>query len=560
MSAQPEWDSSIRLVDLLLEEQRTLSAVDEFAAAHSTSADLIGRYSSLIPVGQPEKGQQLAFQVDLDSCTGCKACVTACHSLNGLEEEETWRTVGLLDTERPTSGGVHQQTVTAACHHCAEPACLSGCPVRAYEKDEVTGIVRHLDDQCIGCRYCQLMCPYDVPTWSERLGIVRKCDMCHERLAEGEAPACVQGCPNEAISIAIVDRDPVQRDASLLSVTPGAVPPSEWTSPTTQYLSEREVHIGMDPADRDHAIPNHPHMPLVVMLVLTQAAMGAVWSDSVQGLGVLSTDSARVVVPSLALVLGFAGLGASFAHLGRPQWAFRAVLGLRTSWMSREIVALGGFAGTLVAIFVAAWVSSWNLSVPSPLVSSIQNSRELVSFAATGMAGIGLLCSIQIYAVTRRPFWSFRKTAARFVGTAAWVGTSVAHLSCFAGAETTIDSPTPAQVAIPMTLMILTAFRLWSESGWLVSSAHSNQTIALARSRRLLSGVLRREARARVTTLAMAGIGGPLLSLVLAVIGVSPWVLGVVASGMLVLGLFSEMIERRLFFRAEAMPAMPGEG
>src|SRR6266566_3266557 len=87
---------------------------------------------------------------------------------------------------------------------CLEPACMHGCPVGAYEKDALTGIVRHLDDQCIGCRYCMLTCPYEVPQYCVRKGIVRKCDMCADRLAESEAPACVQACPNEAIAIRIV--------------------------------------------------------------------------------------------------------------------------------------------------------------------------------------------------------------------------------------------------------------------------------------------------------------------------------------------------------------------
>src|SRR5262249_30553233 len=108
-----------------------------------------------------DPGQQYAFSVDLDACTGCKACVSACHSLNGLDDHETWRHIGTL--QGGTTRHPIQQTVTTACHHCLEPACQQGCPVGAYEKD--TGIVRHLDDQCIGCQYCILKCPYDVPQY-----------------------------------------------------------------------------------------------------------------------------------------------------------------------------------------------------------------------------------------------------------------------------------------------------------------------------------------------------------------------------------------------------------
>ncbi len=195
----------LTLIDELIAQQRSLTAVAKFAHAHEHHElpAQARHYRDLIPLSKPQAGQQYAFEVELDKCSGCKACVTACHSLNGLEEEETWRSVGLLH------GGTRlqpiQQTVTTACHHCVDPGCLNGCPVLAYEKDSTTGIVKHLDDQCIGCQYCVLKCPYNVPKYSERLGIVRKCDMCSSRLASGEAPACVQACPNEAIKITLVE-------------------------------------------------------------------------------------------------------------------------------------------------------------------------------------------------------------------------------------------------------------------------------------------------------------------------------------------------------------------
>ena len=88
---------------------------------------------------------------------------------------------------------------------------MIACPVNAYEKDPITGIVKHLDDQCFGCQYCTLACPYDVPKYHPGKGIVRKCDMCSSRLAVGEAPACVQACPHEAIAIRVVNQQQVDR-------------------------------------------------------------------------------------------------------------------------------------------------------------------------------------------------------------------------------------------------------------------------------------------------------------------------------------------------------------
>src|SRR6266851_4234836 len=200
------------LIDDLLAEQRELTAVEKFSRAPSAHKNRHGLYRDLLPAAAPAPGQQYAFEVDLDKCYGCKACVGACHSLNGLDEHETWRDVGLLvgdpadDVRVRRGAAAFHQHITSACHHCVDPACLNGCPVLAYDKDPLTGIVRHLSDQCIGCQYCVLKCPYDVPKYSERRGIVRKCDMCHGRLAAHEAPACVQACPSEAIRITVVDR------------------------------------------------------------------------------------------------------------------------------------------------------------------------------------------------------------------------------------------------------------------------------------------------------------------------------------------------------------------
>ena len=210
------------LIEHLLGEQQKLTAVERFAQSCDRHGATVAEnhYQRLLPATPPGKGQQYAFEVDLDHCSGCKACVTACHNLNGLDEQEAWRDVGLL-VGGTTSLPVLQH-VTTACHHCLEPACLTACPVNAYEKDPLTGIVKHLDDQCFGCQYCTLACPYDVPKYHAAKGIVRKCDMCSSRLAVGEAPACVQACPNQAIAIRVVSVANVIEDAEAALFLPAA--------------------------------------------------------------------------------------------------------------------------------------------------------------------------------------------------------------------------------------------------------------------------------------------------------------------------------------------------
>ncbi|MEM9227858.1 MAG: 4Fe-4S dicluster domain-containing protein, partial [Verrucomicrobiota bacterium] len=257
----------------LREQSRLQTPVVNFSKRYDGAADAES-FRELIPLDNPKAGEQFAFEVDLDRCSGCKACVTACHSLNGLDETETWRDVGLIHAA--SNERYYQQTVTTACHHCVDPGCLNGCPVNAYEKDEATGIVLHLDDQCIGCQYCVLKCPYDVPKYNERLGIVRKCDMCHSRLSVGEAPACVQACPTEAIRITVVDKASYTqkaRDNEVPTFLPGA-PHQETTVPTTNYRSDRQIPTDALAADNDVVRPQHTHWPLVWMLTLTQISVG----------------------------------------------------------------------------------------------------------------------------------------------------------------------------------------------------------------------------------------------------------------------------------------------
>src|SRR5690242_6468273 len=99
-SRSPAQRGEPSLLDLLLTSQNDLSAIEQFAVWHDehASSELSqhspARFSALIPAALPSAGQQYAFQVDLESCSGCKACVVACHELNGLDETETWRDVG----------------------------------------------------------------------------------------------------------------------------------------------------------------------------------------------------------------------------------------------------------------------------------------------------------------------------------------------------------------------------------------------------------------------------------------------------------------------------------
>jgi Fe-S-cluster-containing dehydrogenase component/DMSO reductase anchor subunit len=543
-------DQTRTLIDELLAEQQRLTAVERFAHYHEReSTPPHGQvYRELLPSRAPALGEQYAFAVDLDACSGCKACVTACHNLNGLDEGETWRSVGLL--HGGTENEPFQQTVTTSCHHCLEPACLEGCPVLAYEKDPRTGIVRHLDDQCIGCQYCILKCPYDVPKYSHQRGIVRKCDMCTNRLAVGEAPACAQACPNGAIRITLVNRASIRAEASEGVFLPGAPDPA-YTQPTTRYQSRRRVPRVLNPADAHALRPGHSHPALIAMLVLTQLSVGAFCVESV--LRVLFPANLMTQLSALhtlvALAVGLLALGTSTLHLGRPFAAWRAVIGLRTSWLSREIVAFGLFAGLAILDATGFWLKSLRVFHLPGLG---------IAVALTGL--LGVFCSVMIYHDTRRAFWRWLPVTLKFYGTTALAGTTAILF------VTTVQGLFYPSIAAQGAYQELTVFL----SKWLVTISGlklgleavvfrhlwDRESSALQRTAQLLSGELAEISTARFL---LGLVGGVLLPMAfvlqrpapgISTLGITLWILVFVAGG--------ELLERYLFFTSAISARMPG--
>ncbi|MFQ5494173.1 MAG: 4Fe-4S dicluster domain-containing protein [Phycisphaerae bacterium] len=180
--------------------------------------------------------------IDLDRCTACQACVTACQGENNLPPTgpaaaARGRSFTWMEMIPFVGEGEHPKAVERLlprpCFHCENPPCVKVCPVGATFLNE-DGIVGQIFSRCIGCRYCTTACPYTAryfnwtkPEWPEPLaqainpdvsvrpkGVVEKCTFCHHRLQnardnaraenrplrEGEyTPACVESCPTEAM-------------------------------------------------------------------------------------------------------------------------------------------------------------------------------------------------------------------------------------------------------------------------------------------------------------------------------------------------------------------------
>lgn len=143
--------------------------------------------------------------IDLTRCTGCGSCALACKESNQLPHPQQAPT--RLDSgaysfvdERKVEGEQEPVFVKRQCMHCLHPGCASACTVGALRKTK-TGPVVYDAGKCIGCRYCQYACPFSVPAydWQNPLGLIHKCEMCRERLAESEQPACASACPTGAV-------------------------------------------------------------------------------------------------------------------------------------------------------------------------------------------------------------------------------------------------------------------------------------------------------------------------------------------------------------------------
>jgi formate dehydrogenase beta subunit len=157
--------------------------------------------------------KMVSMLYDTTLCIGCKACVSACSRENGLipdtgESEGLYqmpkylndKTKNIIKLYTDKDTGL-RSFVKAQCMHCIDPACVAACPMAALRKNETNGIVTWDGTTCLGCRYCQVACPFNIPKfeWSEVNPKIVKCQFCDHRLAEGKIPACCEACPRQAV-------------------------------------------------------------------------------------------------------------------------------------------------------------------------------------------------------------------------------------------------------------------------------------------------------------------------------------------------------------------------
>jgi Fe-S-cluster-containing dehydrogenase component len=180
----------------------------------AAAAPLVASRNALAGGTEPVKPRADAVGMLFDStlCIGCQACVVACADVNGLAPDtgmsggiwqmpldlssHTRNIIKMYDDGEGTTAFVKRQ-----CMHCVEPACVAACPFEALHKGPL-GVVEWNPSACIGCRYCEVACPFDVPKfeWDHFNPKIVKCEFCTEqRLSRGQDPACTSVCPTAAV-------------------------------------------------------------------------------------------------------------------------------------------------------------------------------------------------------------------------------------------------------------------------------------------------------------------------------------------------------------------------
>jgi len=167
--------------------------------------------------GLPDSAEPMGVLVDIPNCIGCRKCEFACQEAAGfkvppIEAFEDKSVFAAARRPEPSAYTVVNESRNGSdlslpvytkvnCLHCNEPACVSACLVGAFEK-RADGAVVYDPWKCMGCRYCMIACPFQIPTYDYDNALtpqVRKCNFCADRLARGDVPACVRICPNESL-------------------------------------------------------------------------------------------------------------------------------------------------------------------------------------------------------------------------------------------------------------------------------------------------------------------------------------------------------------------------
>jgi Fe-S-cluster-containing dehydrogenase component/DMSO reductase anchor subunit len=269
------------------------------------------------------KAMSKGFIFNHEKCVGCGSCGAACILENGWTVRP--RNIITFNGESTLPHAVIN--LSLSCNHCGDPVCLKGCPSKAYHKDEATGAVIIDDVKCLGCRYCQWNCPFDAPRFDQEKRVIGKCNLCYSSLEEGRAPACASSCPTGALSYGEI----INKEEDHPEWFPGQrLNPSIQLTGDNNPLPLRIIPASGFSAGSKDVLQNRskPEWSLLVFSFLVTIAFSIISASLIKGV----FPSPFLVFP-LIIISGIASL----FHLGKPLRAWRSVMNIRNSPLSREI-------------------------------------------------------------------------------------------------------------------------------------------------------------------------------------------------------------------------------
>lgn len=299
------------------------------------------------------------FIFDQNKCVGCHACVVACINENGFQSNGLWRNIyNSNNSHLPTLPVFY---LSLACNHCEDAPCLKNCPANAYSKDISTGAVIHHPEKCIGCKYCTWACPYDVPKYNPKQGIIEKCTFCNHRIEENLKPACALSCPVGALDFLNTE---FSREESIES---SPVPVNVGSKIKINNLRNNggpEIDLKLfekQPLEltnkrKSKKIKARDEWPLIIFTLLSTLLVSLYASGK--------TEIFNLTYKTLYIGFGTFGAILSMLHLGKKTRFWRSITNFQNSWLSREILFF-------VLFFAGVFSEFYLLDIPNIVVSII---------------------------------------------------------------------------------------------------------------------------------------------------------------------------------------------
>ena len=326
------------------------------------------------------------FVIDAGLCVSCQACSAACMIETGLQQGIR-RIYSWNGSALPLMGVM---SLSMACNHCLDPSCAMGCPAKAYTIED-NGVVMHHAERCIGCRYCTWRCPYEAPQVNQARGYIEKCHLCADRAVEGIEPACVTACPTGALKFTEMEHFEAPATAW---VPDTGISPSVILKGTESYIKpaiagdeaveeeEDEVTVTDRTTDR---LKKEWNLLLFSLMVISAAALMIVTA---------LTEAAETGLVPFLLMAG--AMLISVTHLGKPFRAWRAVINIKSSPLSREIIIM----------LLLTLVSLLNWLMPGTIPSLIPAAIALLALMAVDMVFFGADRTMSLRLHTGQAFFS----------------------------------------------------------------------------------------------------------------------------------------------------------